>query len=40
MVGGEIGYRGQSANRVFGLEGQGNWADFKHRCRRDQPERD
>jgi len=28
-VGGQIGYRWQSANWVFGLEGQGNWADFK-----------
>ncbi|MCK1659440.1 MULTISPECIES: outer membrane beta-barrel protein [unclassified Bradyrhizobium] len=27
-VGGQIGYRWQSANWVFGLEGQGNWADF------------
>ncbi|WP_213772710.1 outer membrane beta-barrel protein [Bradyrhizobium sp. dw_78] len=27
-VGGQIGYRWQSANFVFGLEGQGNWADF------------
>lgn len=26
-VGGQIGFR-QSANWVFGLEGQGNWADF------------
>ncbi|HLG81492.1 MAG TPA: outer membrane beta-barrel protein [Bradyrhizobium sp.] len=29
MVGGQIGYRWQSANWVFGLEGQGDWADFK-----------
>jgi len=28
-AGGQIGYRWQSANWVFGLEGQGNWADFK-----------
>jgi outer membrane immunogenic protein len=28
-VGGQIGYRWQMANWVFGLEGQGNWADFK-----------
>jgi len=28
-VGGQIGYRWQSTNWVFGLEGQGNWADFK-----------
>jgi outer membrane immunogenic protein len=27
-VGGQIGYRWQSGNWVFGLEGQGNWADF------------
>jgi outer membrane immunogenic protein len=27
-VGGQIGYRWQAANWVFGLEGQGNWADF------------
>src|ERR1700747_2974558 len=27
-VGGQIGYRWQSANWVFGVEGQGNWADF------------
>ena len=27
-VGGQIGYRWQSSNWVFGLEGQGNWADF------------
>src|SRR5882757_2107030 len=27
-VGGQVGYRWQSANWVFGLEGQGNWADF------------
>jgi outer membrane immunogenic protein len=28
-VGGQIGYRWQSAAWVFGIEGQGNWADFK-----------
>ena len=28
--GGQIGYRWQAANWVFGIEGQGNWADFKH----------
>ena len=28
-VGGQIGYRWQSSSWVFGLEGQGNWADFK-----------
>jgi outer membrane immunogenic protein len=27
-VGGQVGYRWQSTNWVFGLEGQGNWADF------------
>jgi len=27
-IGGQIGYRWQAANWVFGLEGQGNWADF------------
>jgi outer membrane immunogenic protein len=27
-VGGQIGYRWQSTNWVFGLEAQGNWADF------------
>jgi outer membrane immunogenic protein len=27
-VGGQIGYRWQSAAWVFGIEGQGNWADF------------
>ena len=27
--GGQIGYRGQIANWVFGFEGQGNWANFK-----------
>jgi len=29
--GGQIGYRWQAANWVFGLEGQGNWADFSGR---------
>jgi outer membrane immunogenic protein len=28
-AGGQIGYRWQASNWVFGLEGQGNWADFK-----------
>ncbi|UVO30362.1 outer membrane protein [Bradyrhizobium arachidis] len=28
-VGGQIGYRWQIANSVFGLEAQGNWANFK-----------
>jgi outer membrane immunogenic protein len=28
-VGGQIGYRWQSADWVFGLEAQGNWADFR-----------
>jgi outer membrane immunogenic protein len=28
-VGGQIGYRWQSQAFVFGLEAQGNWADFK-----------
>lgn len=27
-VGGQIGYRWQASNWVFGLEGQGNWADL------------
>jgi outer membrane immunogenic protein len=27
-VGGQIGYRWQASSWVFGLEGQGNWADF------------
>ena len=27
-VGGQVGYRWQSASWVFGLEAQGNWADF------------
>ena len=27
-VGGQIGYRMQSGQWVFGVEGQGNWADF------------
>jgi outer membrane immunogenic protein len=29
MVGGQIGYRWQAANWVFGVEGQGDWANFK-----------
>src|SRR3978361_2354077 len=28
-VGGQIGYRWQAGTFVFGLEAQGNWADFK-----------
>ncbi|MGY8677602.1 outer membrane beta-barrel protein [Bradyrhizobium sp. UFLA05-153] len=28
-VGGQIGYRWQMASWVFGVEAQGNWADFK-----------
>jgi outer membrane immunogenic protein len=28
-AGGQIGYRWQSGSWVFGLEAQGNWADFK-----------
>jgi outer membrane immunogenic protein len=28
-VGGQVGYRWQSGGWVFGLEAQGNWADFK-----------
>ena len=27
-IGGQVGYRWQSANWVFGVEGQGNWANF------------
>ncbi len=27
-IGGQVGYRWQSTNWVFGFEGQGNWADF------------
>ncbi|WP_298872179.1 outer membrane beta-barrel protein [uncultured Bradyrhizobium sp.] len=27
-VGGQVGYRWQAGQWVFGLEGQGNWADF------------
>lgn len=30
-VGGQIGYRWQASNWVFGLEAQGNWADFHGR---------
>lgn len=29
LAGGQIGYRWQSANWVFGLEAQGDWADLK-----------
>ena len=28
-AGGQIGYRWQTAQWVFGIEGQGNWADFR-----------
>jgi outer membrane immunogenic protein len=28
-AGGQLGYRWQSGGLVFGLEGQGNWADFR-----------
>jgi len=28
-IGGQIGYRWQAASWVFGLEAQGNWADFQ-----------
>ncbi len=28
-VGGQVGYRWQASSWVFGLEAQGNWADFK-----------
>ena len=28
-VGGQVGYRWQAGSWVFGLEAQGNWADFK-----------
>jgi outer membrane immunogenic protein len=30
-AGGQLGYRWQAGTWVFGLEGQGNWADFKGR---------
>jgi len=30
-VGGQVGYRWQATNWVFGLEAQGNWADFRGR---------
>jgi outer membrane immunogenic protein len=30
-VGGQIGYRWQASNWVFGVEAQGNWADFRGR---------
>ena len=29
MVGGQVGYRWQAANWVFGLEAQGDWTNFK-----------
>ena len=28
-IGGQLGYRWQKSRWVFGIEGQGNWADFK-----------
>src|SRR3954449_7318704 len=28
-AGGQVGYRWQSGTWVFGIEGQGNWADFR-----------
>src|SRR5438132_3853579 len=28
-AGGQIGYRWQASSWVFGIEGQGNWADFR-----------
>ena len=28
-AGGQLGYRWQAGTWVFGLEAQGNWADFK-----------
>lgn len=30
VVGGQIGYRWQASQWVFGLEAQGNWADLSH----------
>jgi outer membrane immunogenic protein len=30
-AGGQLGYRWQAGSWVFGLEGQGNWADFRGR---------
>jgi outer membrane immunogenic protein len=30
-IGGQIGYRWQASNWVFGVEAQGNWADFEGR---------
>ncbi|WP_291842132.1 outer membrane beta-barrel protein [Bradyrhizobium sp.] len=33
VAGGQIGYRWQAGTWVFGLEGQGNWADLKGRNR-------
>jgi outer membrane immunogenic protein len=29
LVGGQVGYRWQAANWVFGVEAQGDWADLK-----------
>src|SRR5690349_2871029 len=31
LIGGQIGYRWQAGAWVFGLEGQGDWADMKGR---------
>jgi len=28
LVGGQVGYRWQSVNRVFGVEAQGDWANL------------
>jgi len=36
-VGGQIGYRWQATNWVFGVEAQGNWADFKGNNVNTQP---
>ncbi|MCL2715177.1 MAG: outer membrane beta-barrel protein [Alphaproteobacteria bacterium] len=30
-IGGQIGYRWQSSNLVFGIEAQGNWVDFNEK---------
>ena len=30
LVGGQIGYRWQASQWVFGLEAQGDWADLSH----------
>ena len=45
-VGGQVGYRWQMSSWVFGLEAQGNWADFKGSnvsqifAQHDQPDQD